>query len=269
MSEELAPTEGQAAVPPSWADTVGSFEDQELSGWSQNKNFESPEKMAGSYRELERLMGHDRAGRTIVKPGDNASADEVSAYQEKLGRPTEADGYNIPVPEGESADFANFAQGMFFDAGLSTEQANSLVEKWGGYLDQSKEAQGDEYQASVEADEAALHKDWGQDYDKNIVTAQNAAKAFGFDGETIDKLEKSLGYAGLMGMMHKMGSKIGEDNFEGGANNTDFGGNNPNRAKSELSDLKNDPIFRGRLVNGDKDAQAKWDRLHRVAYGNG
>ena len=270
MSEENASAEsGQSDTSGESAAFTDGFADEELQGWAQNRNFESPEKMANSYRELERTFGHDKAGRTVVMPGDDASDDDMNSYYNKLGRPDLATEYSINVPEGEDPAFSEFAKGMFHEAGLSQSQVSKITGQWDQYVSGQKDDHHDAYNAGIEESNKALRSEWGDNYDKNIGVAQNASKIFGFDGPTIDKLEESLGFGGLMKMMHNVGSKVGEDSFVSGGSDNGFGGQTPNQAISAISDLKADAAFRGRLMNGDKSAQEKWDRLHRVAYGQG
>jgi len=264
-SEQSGNPEGGEVSP--WGTTVEGIEDTELRGWVENKGFTGADKMADSYRNLERLMGADKAGRTIVMPGEDASDADYGEFYGKIGRPDTAADYSIATPDGGDPAFAEWAKGTFHELGLSSKQAEGLTEKWNSFTGEMNENQLTQYSGQVEEDDLALKKEWGAAYDKNINVSKAAAREFGLDGKTIEGMEKVMGFKGLMTFMQKVGSKLGEDSFDTGKTQDGFGTMTPAAAMSAIADLKLDDSFRSKLLGGDRDAQAKMDRLHRYAGG--
>ncbi len=82
--ESKMPAAAGNAVPASWYE---GFKDTSLKGWLANKHYESPEVLVSAHWSLEKLMGHDRAGRTVVVPGETATPEERATFLAKLGRP--------------------------------------------------------------------------------------------------------------------------------------------------------------------------------------
>ena len=269
-----APITSSAApgtVPPqapsgSWID---SFDD-EAKGFVQNKGWKDSADLLGSYRNLEKLTGAGPDKLLKLPTGDDKA--EWDAFYTKLGRPESADGYKLPVPDGDDGAFAKTAAGWFHELGLTAAQAEKLSAKWNehvGQMGQQAEAQkGEAYKAQIEQDNKALTSKWGAAYEQNINIAKTAAREFGFDGPTIDKLESALGFAGLMEFMHNVGSKIGEASFVSGDSGAPgrFGVMTPDQAKQQITALRSDSGFISKYTAGDAEAKAKMAQLHKWAY---
>jgi hypothetical protein len=61
--------------------------------------------------------------------------------------------------------------------------------------------------------QAALHKNWGPNFEVYRIIAQQAAKALGVAPDAVSALEHVVGYEKVMDMFRAIGSKIGEDKF--------------------------------------------------------
>lgn len=254
---------------PATADWFESF-DTEIKGYVQNKGWKDPGELLNSYRNLEKLTGAgpDKLVK-LPSPEDTQGWDE---FYSKIGRPESPDGYKLPVPEGDSGEFAKVASSWFHELGLSETQAEKLAGKWNEYMGQAQQQmevqQREQYQQTVQQDNAALQQEWGSAYEQNIQLAKVAAKEFGFDGPTIDKLEQALGFGGLMKMMQGIGSKIGEANFVSGDNGGAgrFGVMTPAQAQSQIKALQSDAGFVRRYTAGDAEARGQMEKLHKWAY---
>lgn len=254
---------GNAAAGGAWFD---SFADNDLKGWVSNKGFKDPAVAMDSYRNLEKLMGADKAGRTVVLPSKWDDPNEAGAFYDKLGRPKTPDLYKLP--DGADADFGKWAQSTFHEAGLTDRQAALVMEKWGGLVQGKTAATAEAKAAALAADRETLGKEWGAAHDAKVATAKAAAKTFGFDAPTIDKLEDALGYAGLMKFMAGLGEKIGEAPAVNG-DGSSGGPATPAGARSEIKTLSADAGFRAKLAAGDAEAVAKWTRLNMHAAAGG
>lgn len=273
-----APAGGEGTIPAnngnqqasSGGDWWGSkIEDVELKGWVENKGFHKKDigEMAKSYRNLEKLMGADKAGRTVEIPTNMDDATARDSFFNRLGRPESADKYELVLPQGSDKDFEGWARGTFHKLGLTSAQAKALSEEWNGYIGKAAETHTEAYQAAVAADGAALKKEWGAAFDNRIKLAKNAAREFGLDAPTIDKLEEAMGFGKLMKFFAGIGEKIGEDKFVAGdSSSSSFGVMTPGQAMAKITDMNNDKEFMGRYLSGDKAAVERMESLHKMAY---
>lgn len=272
MAETIAPAEGGQGAPPAASaapasNWIEAIPDAELKGWAQNKGFKEPTDALNSYRNLEKLMGADKAGRTVVLPAKWDDPAEVGAFFDKLGRPKEPGGYTMPK-EGVDAEMATWAQSTFHEAGLTPRQAELVIGKWQEMIGGKTAATQEAYQARVAQEAEALKGEWGAAYSDKVAAAKSAAKAFGVDAATVDKLEGALGFGGLMKFFSEIGARMGEDKMVTGDGPRSFdGAMTPDAAKAEITRLRGDNEFVRRYVAGDADSRLKMERLHRWAYG--
>ena len=241
--------------------------DEATVGYVKNKAWAEPSQVLEGYRNLEKLLGADRAGRTVVVPKEGATPEEMGAFFDRLGRPSGPDGYKIDVPEGiGDPEFAKTAAGKFHELGISKSQGDALAAWWNETASAQIQAQ---QTARVEAQKnaaAELQREWGQAFAQNSVLVDNAARALGLDGDTVVRLGDALGPKGAMDLLYKIGSKMGESGFVTGEGGTGFGALSPAQAKAEIKSLSQDKAFIAKLMNKDADAQAKWNRLHEFAF---
>lgn len=242
--------------------------DEATTGYLQNKGWKSPTELLSSYQNLEKLFGADKAGNTVVLPKENSTPEELSNFYNKLGRPSDASGYKIPVPEkGGDPEFAKVAAGKFHELGLSKAQGEKLAEWYNGMAATSISARETQTTQTFQSDEASLRTAWGAAYDQNKVSAQNAVAALGLDSATIDKLQGSLGHKGTMELLAKIGAKSTEGSFVTGETSNSFGNvQTPAQAKDNIRSLMNDKDFSAKYIKGDADAVAKMKLLHSYAY---
>ena len=263
-------TAPQAPAAPVAAPTWLEGADPTLVGYVQNKGWSEPKQVLDSYVNLEKLLGADRAGNTVVMPKVDALPQELDAFYNRLGRPSDPAGYKIPVPEGVPPDFANAAAAKMHELGLTQKAGETLGSWWNEQAKAAQAAQQTELAAKVQADDAALKKDWGAAFDQNRVIAQNAARALGVDAATIEKMQEVMGLKATMEHFHKIGSKMGEPEFVSGETRENFGAAlTPGQAQAKINELKGDKNFVARYVNHDAAAVAEMARLHAFAFPEG
>lgn len=263
-----APATTPASAPEGTAQTWYNGADELTTGYIQNKGWQNPLDAIKSYQNLEQLLGADRAGRTVVMPKPDATPEERNAFYEKLGRPTDANGYNLQVPEGfGDKEFAGQAGQWFHELGLSKAQGEQLVAKWNEYIgarvgaDQTAQAQ------AFEQDNTKLTQEWGAAHAQNLAAAQAAARGLGLDTTTIDKLQSALGHYGTMNLLAKIGSKTIESPFVAGDGKPGFGdAMTPAQAKAEIKALMGDKEFVKQYTGGNREAFLKVQRLNQFAY---
>lgn len=253
-----------AAAPIAWLPNA----DEATVGYIQNKGWDAPEKLVSSYQNLEKLVGADRAGRTVVLPGDKAEPAEVEAFYSKLGRPAEAKDYKLEVPQGQPTEFADAAKGWFHEAGLSSKQAEALGKHWNEYVAAQTTAAQQKQLETAETDKQALQKEWGAAHAQNLQLAQQTRSQLGVSDEEIDGIAQVLGLKRTIEMFHKLGTRTGEAAFVDGAAQTNGFGSaiTPAQAKDRIASLRADKAFVGRYFAKDAEAVAEMTRLHQLAY---
>lgn len=270
----VAPTTSTGAVatstPPA-APAPGAYPewlkgaDDTTIGYVQNKGWTEPTQVLEGYRNLEKLLGADKAGRTVVLPGEKAEQAEVDAFYAKLGRPVEAKDYKIPVPEGHDPAFAEAAKGKFHELGLTSKQAEALAAWNNEYIAGLTAAQNNQKAEAFNKDVTQLKTDWGAAHDQNVVIARNAAAALGLDAKLIDGISAGIGHKATMELLHKIGSKTGEDGFVGGTSTNYSGALTPGQAKARIGELRTDKAWTARYLSGDAEAKAEMSRLQQYA----
>lgn len=270
---EPAPAAPAAAPTPPSApaafDWKGSGLDDASLAVVTEKGWKSPADLFGSYRSAEKLIGVPPE--QVLKLPKEMTRETMAPIYDRLGRPKSADEYKLPVPEGQSPDFAKAVSGWMHELGLSAGQGQELANRWNGYFAEAGKAQMAEYTAKVDAEGAKLKTEWSANYDANVSIAKQAAKTFGMDEGQIAALEKSMGFAGVHKFLFNIGSKLGEAEFiQSGGKPGDFTGLSPELARARVADLKRDPTFVARWNSKDPvvkgEAQAEMKRLHKVAY---
>lgn len=249
---------GGAAQPPAFA-WLGENPDAELVGHVQNKAWQSPADAVKSHRELEKLFGADRAGRTLTLPSDD-TPEAWAPVWDKLGRPATPDGYKLPVPEGADAAYATAMAEVMHKHGISATAAKALAEANNQFLANALADQDAQAQATFEAEQAQLKKDWGGEYDARREVARRAAVHLGLDEGAIDALEKASGYSKTLKALAKVGDLLGEHGIEGVGTPGSFG-MTPEGAAAQKSQLMADADWRAKaMVKGSKE----WAELTRL-----
>lgn len=259
------PPASTTTPPPAPADWTTGLND-DLKGFVQTKGFKDPAGVLDSYRNLEKLIGQKE--RLVTLPVRDDDAEGWKQVFTRLGMPEKPEGYQIEVPkEGGDPKFAEFARGMFHEAGLTAKQGQKLVAKWNEYIGGATKTQQETQAAQVEQERVALKTEWGAAFEQNLQLGDAAAEKFGIDEATMKKLESAMGFKQLATFMHKIGSQIGEHDFVSGGANKGFGGAmTPEQARHRISSLKGDSDFVRRYTAGELSAKEEMERLHKFAY---
>ncbi len=136
--------------------------------------YESKDALAGGYRELVSKMGTQ-----VEMPTDETSAENRSAFYQKLGMPGDVSGYTKPtIAEGLSLDEEFFGDmaGIAHAEGVSDKQFSAFVNRVIERQVKAAELQVAEETRINEEAVKKLHEDWGVDYDKNVEVSKRALK---------------------------------------------------------------------------------------------
>jgi hypothetical protein len=258
-----------AASPPDGASPVAWLPgaDVQTATYAQVRGWTGPDQVVESYRNLEKLLGADRAGNTVVIPGEKATPEDMGKFYDRLGRPSDAAGYKVELPKaGGDPEFMKQATGWFHELGLSQRQGKGLADKWNGYVESQVRTSQEQTAATFKEQDAALKMTWGQAYQQNLNQAQAAVRGLGVTPEQVDHLAAAMGHKATMEFFQKIGSRMSESEFASGETRQPFGAAmTPDQAKLEIKDLMKDGDFVEKIRRGDKEAQERWTRLHGFA----
>lgn len=216
---------GAGQTPQGWWDTV---KDPEVKGWLGNKAFPDAETALKSYWGIERLMGAEKAGRTVMLPKDDNDADGWKALSAKLGVPEKVDDYKLPVPEGADEGFSKTAAAWMHEAGIPPRAGKAVAEKWNAWVAEQVKA-GDAVENAESAKQmGALEKEWGAEFGPKKELAQRGyrdfAKQFGLDDSAaLKRAESVLGAANLTKFFAGLGALNSESSFVGTDGKGSFG----------------------------------------------
>ena len=262
--------DGTAGVAVRWLDALP----EDLRAFAAAKNWADAGAAVESYRQLEKLMGADKAGRGIVLPKDADDAEGWRAVHARLGCPDAPEDYALDLPDGADADdLVTEFRRLAHDLGLTMAQAKRLSGWWRGRLEAAVSAQAAERTAEAtrqaRSAEDALRDRWGGDYDQRRADAERARRRFlgGADAEALDDLAAR---PEVMAMLADVGAALGEDRFPGGGADTGFA-LAPDEARRELDALQRDKAFMAVFLDQDHPDHRRHvlraRRLNRLAAG--
>lgn len=269
---EGAPAGGgePAAQPAQNGAFYSSFADEGVRNWAESKGFKDAESVTMSAFNLEKLIGFDKAGRTLVMPNENSTPEEIKAYNAKLGVPDSVDGYKLPVPEGVGEEFSKTAASWFHENGVTPKAAEGITAKWNEYVASQQQA---ETTARAEASDRE-YKEWegaqGSALAQNLELGKRAVRQFGLDakdesGLTIaDKIETAIGTKSFMELVSKMGGGLGEHKVHMGEGDASIP--TPAIARQKIEALKSDKAWVESYLNGDAGKAAEMQKLNALAY---
>ena len=206
---EAAPA---AAAPAAPAEPFYSkFQNEDLRGFVENKGVKEPEQLASMYHNLEKMFGADKAGRTVVLPGPDADADAMGEFYGKLGRPETAEGYALPVPEGQDGAMAEWAGGVFHKHGLTPAQAQGVAAEWNNHVATMSGASQEANEQMAAAAETELRREWGAAFEQKMTGMDSTAAALGINNEHLLGLRSVMGPAAALRFVDQLATKLGED----------------------------------------------------------
>lgn len=203
-----AGTGGGSAPAPWFSDTQKDY--------VTNKGWKAPTDAVDAYVNLEKLVGADRAGRTVVLPKDDNDAEGLKAFRAKLGVPESADGYQVPEAFKDDPLIGGFAQ-QAHALGISAKQFDAVLAWATGAADEQQKAAEAAAKADSEKQLNELRTKWGNDFDKNSEFARRFLRSSGVSDEQMQAIEGAIGTRAMLELFHGWGAKTSEAGFGGGA----------------------------------------------------
>lgn len=271
-----APTPDPAPAPaptPAPAATWHSSFDDETKGWLGNRGLDKLDgekalpELVKTARNAEKLLGVP-ADQIIRMPKDGDPAAFRTAMM-KLGLPEKADMYELPVPEGDSGEFAKTAAAWFHEAGAPKGVAQKIAAKWNEFIAGQAKANTEAQTIKIAENEAALKREWGPAYEARLTAAGQIATKLGLPDDATAVLREKLGAAGLAKFVFALGEKLGEANFVSG-DGMQFGGTmTPAQAQAKIAQLRGDKDWTARYLKGNTPELEEMRKLQALAVAGG
>lgn len=273
MTEEVngqgGASEGGENNAPDWTSGLGEEHLQVV----QAKGWDSPAAAIDSYRNAEKLIGADP--NQILKLPNEFNNETLAPIYDKLGRPADPKDYDFSGVTEDNKDFIEAFAPLAHANGLTKQQAAEIARGIAEASGQAVEAQNTELSMKLDQEKQALAKEWGSKLEENTTLAKQAAQEFGVEADTIDALEKVMGFSKVMKLFNQIGAKISEHGYKGG----EEGGNKfgsamtPGEAQAKIKELEADPKFQEAWHDkghpGHKDAMARRQQLFSYAFPEG
>lgn len=251
------------------------FKDANLKTWvsSFNGAYGDPEAMTAKAYNLEKLMGAEKAGRSVIIPKEDAKPEEFQAFWRKLGAAESVDGYKLDdsfKDDKMATEFRAFAHANNIPVGMFQAVMKFAQDFSKKHVEESAAIMG----ANSEKEIGTLRTEWGKDYDKNIELGRRFAKD-AFDDASpeevqsmLTSIEAAIGPRRMLRLFAKAGGGMSEMPFvsnDGGG--TGGGTITPESARAQINELKKDKEFQQKVFNKDAAAVARWNNLHAIGYG--
>ena len=226
-------------------------------GWDKLDGPAAAAAIATAYRGLEKMHGSLAAGNTVAIPKPEDGADVQKAFWQKLGAPPAADGYKfdaLKFKDGTGLDpaFQDAVRAAAAATNMPAPLLNAFLAQMLPHMETEEVADLAAKQVEAAASKAALETEWGADLMKNKFIAGRAMDALAIPAEALAAIESlpSVGYQGVMNMMLKLGTQMGEARFvpNGGAGGS--GTMTPDQARDQLAAYSRDTAWVTRFANG-------------------
>ncbi len=211
---------GGASNSPWYGELIAKETDADFKAYVTNKNYPDPLAAIKGHYSAEKLIGLDRAGRTVVLPKDENDVEGIKAFRMKMGVPDTADGYKLPFKEGTSDKLAKAAATWFHKRGVSPKDAEGIAGDWNQFIEAEMAADDTARQAKNTQELNALKAELGNKFDTHAELSRRALNVFGkeagFTADDISAMEDAIGSAKTVKLFMKMGDILREAEFAGG-----------------------------------------------------
>jgi hypothetical protein len=217
-----------------------------------------------------------KANSSMVRvPGKDATPEDRAKFNKLIGVPETVEGYTFDIgrepSEGDKAIQGNLAK-IAFENGIPATAMTALSK---AVTELATAARVEENRVAVEAraaNEAALRKEWGADYEANKTLASRAVQAFGeikSHPEVVEFFDKTLVNGQKLGdhpimvrMLGNIGRRMGEGEFIGAVGSEQRGS-----LQTELSQIMRDNPP-GTEKYKAPAVQARIKQINESLYGN-
>lgn len=207
-----------------WYGELADDTPQDFKDWISNKAFADPVTALQSGFNTEKLIGLEKAGRTVVMPKDENDTEGHAAFRTKMGVPDSADDYELPIAEGESEVYLKAMSTVFHEAGMPKAMAQKVTAASNDIIKGFVEAQLAEAKIASEQQVNALKAEWGDAFEKNKELSHRGFQAYGskagLDENDRNALLLAIGTAKTLRLFQAMGETMSESEFLEGEHRT-------------------------------------------------
>lgn len=199
-----------AFVAPEWA--KGLTVDPEILKAPMFSSVKNIDDVVKGYYHAQKLVGSDKA----IVPGKNATDEEWKAYYVKAGLPESFEDYKAELPS--TFDNQDFNAGLLkkaYELNIKPDQLAAIVSEVDKYNEMIVQEYESTQQNEIKSTAESLKKEWGPDFQRNVVQAQRVIKHFAGDAAYEQILNSPLANNGdFLRLMAKIGGQVTkEDTF--------------------------------------------------------
>jgi hypothetical protein len=224
---------GQVVIPQNWKEALP----EEIRGEASLTNVPDVPTLVKNYINAQKMIGADK----VAIPGKHASENDWKEVYYKLGLPRDSKEYNVELDPKTNLDkdFVETFKGKAHEIGLMPNQAKKMAE-WFGKINTEVNAEADKQNRQAVINQMnGLKKEWGNDYEQNIIRARAAIMEFADDG-----MKKFIKDAGLttnpafIKLMTKVGETLSEDTLKSHSVSQNANELSPAQANEKIAEIK-------------------------------
>src|SRR5690348_7114026 len=251
-------TEGLSWLP-------GATED--MVGYVKNKGWTDPKQVLEGYQNLEKMRGVP-ADRLLTLPASDADQAARDAFFDKLGRPKEAAGYEFSIgADGQDGGWNDHLKQTFHKAGLTAEQAKTVISDYAAKVQADAEAQAVAQVTKVQGEHAELMREWGAAANQNLDAARKGKELLKFSDADVDAQGQSIGHKRAMKLLHDVATRSGEAGYVTDTGAQGYGNAmTPAQATARLAELTADKDWVKRLQAGGPDSKEAVERRRLINF---
>lgn len=256
-ADQTQQTQQQAQAP--W---FATHPDEAVRTWAGGKAFPDANAALQAAYHSERMLGLDRAGRTVVLPKDATDAEGIKAFRSKLGVPDAPEGYELPVPEGDDGKFAEAMRPLLHKHGVPKDAAKALAADFNALQAKMREDMAAEEAAFLQQEEGKLKAAWGNAYPHQMELAKRAGQLLGLSEETTGRMLKVAETAQALA---KAAKGLGEHPAFGmDTNHQSSFTMTPQQAQARIQQLHADAGWRAKAMVPGSAEWAEQTRLNQI-----
>lgn len=230
---------------------------ENVRGWDEVKNSDSPEKFFGQMENLRSMMG-----KSIRIPTEDAGEEAMQAFMEKVTsvdgvmvKPKDADGVKAFL---DTLDPETKRQAFDFVQGDETIQA------------ERQQAELEQHAQEITDGINKLKDEWGNAFERNLDGAKNVVKLIDErmgDGRLTAALD-ATGAAGnpdMIAFFAEVAKMLGETPAVDGQEVNTFA-ISPSEAKERIAEIESNPVYWGKDTPEKKMLIAKRSKYYDIAY---
>lgn len=240
---------------------------EEQVGYVKNKGWTDPKQVLEGYQNLEKMRGVP-ADRLLTLPAPDADQAARDAFFDKLGRPKEAAGYEFSLgADGQDGGWNDHLKQTFHKAGLSTEQAKTVIAEYSAKVQADSAAQASAQVTKVQGEHAELMREWGAAANQNLDAARKGKELLKFSDADVDALGQSIGHKRAMKLLHDIATRSGEASFVSDSSAQGYGNAmTPAQATAKLAELTADKDWVKRLQAGGSESKEAIERRRLIGF---